>query len=107
MASVLIVDDEPDILTGPEGFLTSQGYSVRTACDGPEAIRAVDAQRPQAVLLTRGPRDHGLRLSRRGDSLNGDDDGGLGRSTKAHHVSGSPHPARPHPDRRSRMSGIR
>ncbi len=51
MARVLIVDDEPDILAGFESFLTHKGYSVRTACDGPEALQQLEAQHPHAVLL--------------------------------------------------------
>jgi len=41
---VLIVDDDEGIRQFAERSLTSDGYEVATAADGPEALRLVDAQ---------------------------------------------------------------
>ena len=51
MPSVLIVENEPDITEAFACFLTLRGYSVRTAADGPEALRQMATERPHAVLL--------------------------------------------------------
>ena len=48
---VLIVDDEPNILTALEFLLRRSGYDVRLARDGGEALREVDAWRPDLMLL--------------------------------------------------------
>jgi two-component system sensor histidine kinase/response regulator len=48
---VLIVDDFPDALALYEAILTEDGHRVRTAADGTEALRLVDAHEPELVLL--------------------------------------------------------
>lgn len=48
---LLIVDDEPNILTALEFLFRRSGYDVRLARDGGEALREVDAWRPDAMLL--------------------------------------------------------
>jgi len=48
---VLVVDDEPDILNLLEYNLKRSGFQVLLAKDGPEAIEAVKAHRPDLVLL--------------------------------------------------------
>lgn len=48
---VLVVDDEPDILTLLEYNLRKAGFVVLLAKDGPEAIEAARARRPDLVLL--------------------------------------------------------
>jgi two-component system sensor histidine kinase/response regulator len=48
---VLIVDDFPDTLALYEAILTEDGHRVRTASDGAAALREVDEQEPDLVLL--------------------------------------------------------
>jgi CheY-like chemotaxis protein len=43
---VLVVDDEPSVLTFAECALTAANYDVVTARDGEEALRLVDTRRP-------------------------------------------------------------
>jgi two-component system, OmpR family, alkaline phosphatase synthesis response regulator PhoP len=48
---VLIVDDEPNIVTALEFLFRRSGYDVRLAKNGAEALEQVDAWRPDVVLL--------------------------------------------------------
>ena len=48
---VLIVDDEPNIVTALEFLLRRSGYDVQLATNGAEALQQVDAYRPDLVLL--------------------------------------------------------
>ena len=48
---ILVVDDDPDIATFLELTLTKAGYEVDVASDGREALEAVEARRPDLVLL--------------------------------------------------------
>jgi two-component system KDP operon response regulator KdpE len=48
---VLAVDDEPAILRLVRIELTAQGFRVTTASNGAEALRILDEQRPDLVLL--------------------------------------------------------
>ena len=50
-ATVLIADDEPNILITLEFLLQRAGYQVLLARDGDEALQAIQAQRPDLVLL--------------------------------------------------------
>jgi two-component system nitrogen regulation response regulator NtrX len=49
--SILIVDDEPSILKGLAGLLTDEGFEVVTASNGYEALKAIDREAPDMVLL--------------------------------------------------------
>jgi two-component system nitrogen regulation response regulator NtrX len=49
--SILIVDDEPSILKGLEGLLADEGFDVVTASNGYEALKAIDREAPDLVLL--------------------------------------------------------
>jgi two-component system phosphate regulon response regulator PhoB len=49
--SVLVVEDEEDLLDLLQFNLTREGFSVRTASTGEQALRAIRAQPPQLVLL--------------------------------------------------------
>jgi DNA-binding response OmpR family regulator len=51
MPLVLVVDDEPDIRTILQINLESAGFRVVTAANGEEALAAVRAEPPDAVLL--------------------------------------------------------
>jgi two-component system nitrogen regulation response regulator NtrX len=50
-AHVLIVDDEPSICTSLEGILGDEGYEVSSAPDGETALRLVEEESPDLVLL--------------------------------------------------------
>src|SRR5262249_1278339 len=49
--SILVVDDDPDVLKLFENELVSAGYRVRTAAGGAEALEAIHRERPAAMLL--------------------------------------------------------
>jgi DNA-binding response OmpR family regulator len=51
MATVLVVDDEPDIVLFAQINLEMSGYEVRSAVDGEAALAAIDEARPDLVLL--------------------------------------------------------
>lgn len=48
---VLIVDDEPNIVLSLEFLLRQQGYEVRVARDGEEALAAAEDWRPDLMVL--------------------------------------------------------
>ena len=48
---ILIADDEPNIVTALEFLLGRAGYAVRIARNGEEALQAIEAERPDLVLL--------------------------------------------------------
>jgi len=49
--TILIADDEPNIVTALEFLLQRRGYRVLVARNGEEALQQVDAGRPDLVLL--------------------------------------------------------
>jgi two-component system nitrogen regulation response regulator NtrX len=49
--SVLIVDDEPSILQSLSGLLSDEGFEVLTAPNGYEALKVIDTESPDLVLL--------------------------------------------------------
>ncbi|MNE06008.1 Transcriptional regulatory protein YycF [compost metagenome] len=49
--SVLIADDEPNIVISLEFLLEQAGYRIRVAHDGKEALEAIQRQPPDLVLL--------------------------------------------------------
>ncbi len=49
--SILIVDDEPSILQSLGGLLSDEGFEVKTAANGYEALKIVDTESPDLVLL--------------------------------------------------------
>ena len=51
---VLVVDDNEDAADSLATLLDVVGYQVKVAYDGPEAIEAADAFRPDAALLDIG-----------------------------------------------------
>jgi two-component system nitrogen regulation response regulator NtrX len=51
LPSVLIVDDEPSILQSLGGLLSDEGFEVQTAANGYEALKIIDADSPDLVLL--------------------------------------------------------
>lgn len=48
---ILLVDDEPALLRSVARSLRFEGYTVNTASDGPEALEALSAHRPDVVIL--------------------------------------------------------
>ena len=50
-ASILIADDEPNIVLSLEFLLQDAGYEVRVARDGQEALDALAQKLPDLVLL--------------------------------------------------------
>ncbi|MDX2439799.1 MAG: sigma-54 dependent transcriptional regulator, partial [Desulfobacterales bacterium] len=49
--SVLIVDDEPSILQSLGGLLSDEGFEIITASNGYEALKIIDKESPDLVLL--------------------------------------------------------
>ena len=63
---LLVVDDDPDILTLMEEALTFHGYHVSTASGGQEALDQVQASQPDLILLDlRMPGVDGYEVIRR------------------------------------------
>jgi DNA-binding response OmpR family regulator len=50
-ASILVVDDDPEIVTMLNTRLTKRGYKVSTAGDGHRAIEIAKREKPDVVLL--------------------------------------------------------
>ena len=50
-ATLLVVDDEPQILKVVSGILQDEGFEVKTAPDGENALRLVAEEAPDLVLL--------------------------------------------------------
>lgn len=50
-ATILIADDEPNILISLEFLMKREGYVVHLARDGREAVEGIVAHRPDLVLL--------------------------------------------------------
>lgn len=48
---ILIVDDEPNIVTSLEFLLRGSDYDVRVACNGEDALSLVETFRPNLLLL--------------------------------------------------------
>ncbi len=51
MTRVLVVDDEPPIIELVRGYLEREGWEVASAADGPAALAAARATRPDVVIL--------------------------------------------------------
>lgn len=49
--TVLVVDDDQDIRDSLRALLEDEGYRVRTACDGAEAVAAMHEEPPCFVIL--------------------------------------------------------
>ena len=50
-ATILVVDDDPDIVESLSLVLRSESYNVETASSADEAIEKVEAARPDLILL--------------------------------------------------------
>lgn len=51
MAEILVVDDERVLRDGIRSVLSGEGFAVRTARDGDEALKKIAEKRPDLVLL--------------------------------------------------------
>jgi len=74
MAAILIAEDEPAMASGLRDNLEFEGYVVRVACDGEEALASAAESPPDLILLDLMlPRRNGLdvcrELRRRGLSI--------------------------------------
>lgn len=49
--TILLVDDEPNIVLSLEFLMKRAGYTVRTAIDGEAAIRSIEQSPPDLILL--------------------------------------------------------
>jgi len=64
--NILVVDDEPQITRVLKTTLSSQGYGIRTASDGEEALQLMKGWAPDLVVTDlRMPNVDGLELCRR------------------------------------------
>jgi signal transduction histidine kinase/CheY-like chemotaxis protein len=50
-ASVLVIEDDPSAVRLLNAYLEPEGYAVRVASDGEQALKAVRQDRPAAILL--------------------------------------------------------
>ncbi len=65
-ATVLIVDDEPDLVELLSYALTAEGFRVVTAADGLEGLAVAEAERPDLVVLDiMMPRMDGVEMTAR------------------------------------------
>lgn len=49
--SILVVDDEPNIVLSLEFLMEKQGFEVRSAYDGEQALQAISESPPDLILL--------------------------------------------------------
>ena len=62
---ILIVDDEPNIVTSVRALLTASGYEVTTAMSGRSAIDSVESEPPDVIVLDLGlPDVNGIEVCR-------------------------------------------
>jgi DNA-binding response OmpR family regulator len=63
--TVLIVDDEPDIVETLKFLVESEGYLCITAFDGEEALKLAKNQKPDLIILdVMLPKINGYKVSR-------------------------------------------
>src|SRR5919202_4380711 len=63
-ATILLVEDNADVLAALERMLTSHGYAVHTARDGDEGLAMALDLRPDLVVLDIGlPKRSGLQVA--------------------------------------------
>lgn len=63
--TVLVVDDEPDVLTYLSTFLEDQGFAILKAKDGKEAMEVAASEKPDLITLDISmPEQSGVRTFR-------------------------------------------
>ncbi len=50
-ATILVIDDEQNILNLVTAYLQAEGYTVHTAVDGPSGLKAAQAFKPDLIVL--------------------------------------------------------
>ena len=50
-ATILVIDDEPNILNIVTAYLDAEGYTVHTAQDGPTGLKAARSLKPDLIVL--------------------------------------------------------
>jgi two-component system alkaline phosphatase synthesis response regulator PhoP len=50
-ATILVIDDEQNILNIVTAYLRAEGYTVHTASDGPGGLKAARTFKPDLVIL--------------------------------------------------------
>ena len=69
---IIIIDDDPDIVTFLTTLLQDNGYDTVSACNGQEGLDRTRAERPDLILLDiTMPEKSGVRYYR---DIKGDDD---------------------------------
>lgn len=48
---ILVIDDEPDVVSFLSTFLSDEGFEVETARDGPEGLSRARSQTPDLITL--------------------------------------------------------
>jgi CheY-like chemotaxis protein len=62
---ILVIDDEPDVVTYLSTFLSDNGYATESASDGQEAMEKVKANKPDLITLDMSmPKKSGVRFYR-------------------------------------------
>jgi len=65
-ASILVVDDEPEVCALLTEFLSARGFRVKTAQDGQTALALADSERPHLIVLDINmPGMNGIEVLRR------------------------------------------
>lgn len=65
MKTVLIVDDDRDVITYASSVLEDDGYAVMTAPDGKTALEMIKRKRPDLIILdVLMPKQSGIKLYR-------------------------------------------
>ncbi len=63
--TVLVVDDDPDVITFNVSVLEENGYFVLTAQNGEEGLKKIKEEKPDLVILdVLMPKQSGIRLYR-------------------------------------------
>ena len=63
MYTILIIDDEKDIVDMLAEFFTARGFAVVTACDGEDGVKKFDSERPDIVMCDiKMPRKDGFEF---------------------------------------------
>lgn len=63
--TIMIVDDEQDVLTYLTALFTDNGYDVRTAMNGSEAMKKVETEKPDLITLDVSmPEESGIKAYR-------------------------------------------
>ncbi len=61
--TILIIEDEPDIIRGLKDALEFEGFAIESASTGTDGVRLAEEQRPDCVLLDLMlPDDNGYRI---------------------------------------------